>query len=459
MSFTAINRTHAHGAAAALLSILFLATVPSVLHAQHGWQLMHPRPGEQPLTETSLLNVHFVDRLTGFIVGYHGTVLRTTDGEHWEKLDIPIMPDPAPQLWAVTSDETGNVYVGGGGVPDGSGGVLWRSTDLGENWEDISMAPEFDIVELLFTDPSTVYAIGDSGNVGWVHQDRQAVIRKSTDAGVTWRTVANEVSRTAPGLGVCMRDIQFPSRDTGWAVGEHAMLLRSVDGGESWEYFDTWSHIDLYGLHFFSGAEGFVYGEGRGMPNTVSGGMTWDTLWHNWGYIFDSYFVRPDLGFACNRGIERTTDRGRTWTWDVLETLDPAHPNATPQFRAMTFSDPLHGWAVGDGGVIYRTTSGGVVSAASPPSPREIAMSVCPQPLDPRMHSGVVTVTLPASQHIRLVLHDLLGRPVRELYQGMLTAGRHSLRLQTHANLSPGVYFLVLRTAERRISEKMLVQE
>lgn len=458
MSCTAINRTHAHSAAAALLCLLFLAAVPSLSHAQHGWQLMHPRPGEQPLTETSLLNVHFVDRLTGFIVGYHGTVLRTTDGENWERLDISVMPDPAPQLWAVTSDEAGKVYVGGGGVPDGSGGVLWRSTDLGASWEDISMEPEFDIVELYFTDASTLYAIGDSGNVGWVHQGRQAVIRKSTDAGLTWHTVANEASRTAPGLGVCMRDIQFPSRDTGWAVGEHAMLLRSVDGGESWQYLDTWSRIDLYGLHFFSGAEGFVYGEGSWMPHTMNGGITWDTLVHNHGYISDDDFVSPDLGFACNRGIERTTDRGYTWTWDVIETLDPAHPNATPQFRAMTFSDPLHGWAVGDNGVIYRTTSGGVVSAAAPPSPRGIAMSVHPQPLDPRMHNGIVTITLPASQHVRLQLYDALGRPVRDIHGGTLNSGRHSLRLDVDANVAPGVYFIVLLTSKNRVSKSIVIR-
>src|SRR6056297_632376 len=109
MSCTAINPTHARNAAVACMFILLLTTVPSLLHAQHGWQLMHPLPGEQPLTETSLLNVHFVDRHTGFIVGYHGIVLRTTDGEHWERLDISVMPDPAPQLWAVTSDEAGNV--------------------------------------------------------------------------------------------------------------------------------------------------------------------------------------------------------------------------------------------------------------------------------------------------------------------------------------------------------------
>ena len=458
MSCTAIHRTHRRAAALACMFILFLTVSPALLHAQHGWQLMHPRPGEQPLTETSLLNVHFVDRLHGFVVGSGGTVLRTTDGENWERLDIPFMPDPAPQLWTVTSDEGGNVYVGGGGVPDGSGGVLWRSTDLGESWEDISMAPEFDIVELLFTDPSTVYAIGDSGNVGWVHPDRQAVIRKSTDAGTTWRTVANEASRTAPGLGVCMRDIQFPSRDTGFAAGEHAMLLRSVDGGESWEYLDTWTRIDFYGLHFFSGAEGFVYGEAYRMPHTVNGGVTWDTLGHNWGFIFDSYFVSADLGFACNKGIERTTDRGRTWTWDSIELLDPDYPNSTPQFRALTFADSLHGWAVGDGGVIYRTTSGGLVSAQQPPYPQNMALSVYPQPLDPRMHGGIVTVILPASQHIRLVLHDMLGRPVRELYQGMLTAGRHSLKLRADARLSPGVYFLVFQNSETRISKSIIVR-
>jgi photosystem II stability/assembly factor-like uncharacterized protein len=436
-----------------LLLACFLLSSTGV-QAQYGWHKVHPRTGETPLTETGLHNVHFVDQRHGFIVGDHGTVLRTSDGGSWEKLDISIVPDPAPSLWAVTSDAAGNVYIGGGGVPDGTGGVLWRSTDLGDSWTDISMEAGFDIVELYFTDATTVFAVGDSGHVGWTI-DRRAVIRKSEDAGQTWRTVANVDSRTAPGLGVCMRDIQFVSRDTGFAVGEHGVLLRSVDGGESWEHLDSWYHADYYGLHFFPDGKGLLYGESSSMPHTTDGGVTWDTLGHNWGYILDTYFVRPELGFACNKGIERTTDRGKSWTWDVLETVNPDFPAQTPQFQAMTFADAQHGWAVGHNGVIYGTSSGGLVHADAPPAPTTMSMTVLPSPLR-QQQQGDLRLELPNTQSVRITLYNVLGQRIRIVYDGTLSAGTNHLSLDT-ADLQTGLYFLMLQGSTLQLISPLVI--
>lgn len=442
----------------ALCTLIFAGVIATPLAAQtkYGWEKVHPRPGTDTLTDAVLYNVHFVDAQHGFIVGDRGTVLRTTDGESWEKLDFPVLTDRSQSLCGVTSDAAGNVYIGGwshAGVP---AGVLWRSTDLGESWTDLGMAAGFDIVEIICTDATTMFAVGDSGLAGaHMGTDRRAVILKSTDAGLSWRTVAKVDSRNAPNFGVCMRDIQFPSADTGYAVGEKGIALQTTDGGESWSFLDSWFRTDLYGLHFFSGTDGFFFGEATRMPYTSDGGMTWDTLKHNHGYIFDVHFIHPELGFVCNAGIERTTDQGRTWIWDVIEAVNPAHPNARPQFRAMTFSDAEHGWAVGDNGVIYRTTSGGLVQTNRIPAPYRLQLTVTPSPV----HSGqnaTLRVDLPNHDNVRITVYDMLGRAVRHVYEREMSVGSNHVPLNT-AGLRPGTYIIVLRGPQSFTSDTFIV--
>lgn len=428
------------------LCVCFVAAVPLSAQTKFGWEKVHPRPGADTLTDAVLYNVHFVDAQHGFIVGDRGTLLRTTDGESWEKLDVPVLTDRSQSLSAVTSDAAGNVYIGGWSHAEVPTGVLWRSTDLGESWTDLGMAPGIDIVEIICTDATTMFAVGDSGIAGaHLGTDRRAVILKSTDAGHSWRTVAKVDSRNAPNFGVCMRDIQFPSADTGYAVGEKGIALQTTDGGESWESLESWYRTDLYGLHFFSGTDGFFFGEASRMPHTSDGGMTWDTLKHNFGYIFDVHFIRPDLGFVCNAGIERTTDKGRTWNWDVIEAIDPAHPGARPQFRAMTFSDAQHGWAVGDyrSGVIYRTTTGGLVHTDRIPAAETLSMSLSPSPLRSGQRA-TVRIDLPYLDNVRITVHDMLGRALQRVYEGEMSAGAQNVPLNMAA-LRPGTYVLVMR--------------
>jgi photosystem II stability/assembly factor-like uncharacterized protein len=441
-----------------VLFVFVLATIPLSAQTKYGWEKVHPRPGVDTLTDAVLFNVHFVDAQNGFIVGDRGTVLRTTDGESWEKLDVPVLTNRSQSLCAVTSDAAGNVYIGGWSHAEVPTGVLWRSTDLGETWTDLNMAPGFDIVELICTDATTMYAIGDSGRAGThMREDRRAVILKSTDAGESWRTVAKVDSRVIPNFGVCMRDIQFPSADTGYAVGEKGIALQTTDGGESWHFMDSMDSFynDFYGLHFFSGREGFFYGESYHMPHTIDGGVSWDELSQLWGYMTDTFFHSPDLGFGCNRGVMRTTDRGHAWTWDTIELVDPDQPYALPAFNAITFTDAQHGWAVGQYGVIYRTSTGGLVHTDRIPAAEKPSLSISPSPLRSRQQA-TVRVDLPRHDNVRITVYDMLGRGLQSICEGEMSAGSHHISLNTGA-LRPGTYILVLSGSDGIMSRAFVI--
>ena len=62
-----------------------------------------------------LFDIHAIDPQTAWAVGLGKTVVRTTDGgATWEKMDVDIIPEV--HLFAVITDDAGNVYIGGDGV-------------------------------------------------------------------------------------------------------------------------------------------------------------------------------------------------------------------------------------------------------------------------------------------------------------------------------------------------------
>lgn len=82
-----------------------------------------------------------------------------------------------------------------------------------------------------------------------------------------------------------------------------------------------------------------------------------------------------------------------------------------------------------------------VMHAQRAVAPSEVTLGeVRPHPL---VALGFARVTLGAAAPVRLDLHDALGRRVRTVHAGMLSAGAHDLPLDC-ADLAPGTYLLVL---------------
>jgi photosystem II stability/assembly factor-like uncharacterized protein len=135
----------------------------------------------------------------------------------------------------------------------------------------------------------------------------------SDDDGRSWRQV--QVPSRATLTGVHLHDGRL-----GWAVGHDATILRTRDGGESWErvYHDPDEESPLFDVWFFDADSGFAVGAYGLFLATSDGGSTWDrrTLGE-----YDDYHLHHvarsatgRLYMAAEAGvIYRSDDDGKEW--------------------------------------------------------------------------------------------------------------------------------------------------
>jgi photosystem II stability/assembly factor-like uncharacterized protein len=249
-------------------------------------------------------------------------------------------------------------------APDGSfGGTLYRSSDGGNTWSDVSALDGTSVFDIEFTPDGMAY-IGT-----------QDSIRKSTDGGLTWVTL---------NLGIGLNDQVFdvtldPSNSSViWAGIADAFgsqpvnVMRSTDGGATWvdrtppraqpisgrgiavDPGDSNTVIVVFGGDF-EGGEVWVTTDGgdswvdrsAGLPSNPMHAVVYDgnRLLVGGGQRFGSEFV----------GLYESTDLGMTWT--------PLHDGTWPvlvvESIAVDAADTQTILAAIDGSGVNRTTDGG----------------------------------------------------------------------------------------------------
>ncbi len=194
----------------------------------------------------NLYAVNFIDKNTGFIAGYSGTLLRTEDGgDNWEALYIGrnelirrvdfVDPDYG---WAV-----------------GHRGSIFHSKDGGRNWEvQHSVANTF-LRDVAFVDR----------NHGWVVGHESAILH-TVDGGITWtaQKLDGYVGRDLPRLhGIVVR-----SESEAALVGEFGVVAHTQDGGEHWSLVANESRGTL--LSIAAAGDRYVVVGSDGVINLVS---------------------------------------------------------------------------------------------------------------------------------------------------------------------------------------------
>ncbi len=95
-------------------------------------------------------------------------------------------------------------------------------------------------------------------------------IYKTIDGGETWyNTIINDTNTQS------FNDIFFTSENIGYAAGtgQYANLLKTEDGGETWNPLDTHCSSGLSELHFFDDIHGLVFGNNGIIMETMTGGV------------------------------------------------------------------------------------------------------------------------------------------------------------------------------------------
>ncbi|MEW2400573.1 cellulose binding domain-containing protein [Streptomyces sp. NPDC046862] len=267
----------------------------------------------------------------------NGAVLRSSDrGATWQKADLPFklggnMPGRGMgERLAVDPNRNSVLYLG---APSGKG--LWRSTDSGATWSQVTNFPN---VGTYVQDPTDTsgYASDNQGIV-WVTfdestgssgsatktiyvgvADKDNAVYRSTDAGATWARLAGQPTGYLAHKGVL-------DAKNGYLYLAYSDKGGPYDGGKGqlWRYATatgTWTNISpVAEADTYYGFAGLTVD--RQKPGTVMA-----TAYSSWW---------PDTQ------IFRSTDSGGTWTkaWDYT-----SYPNRSNRFTMDVSSSPWLTW-------------------------------------------------------------------------------------------------------------------
>ena len=132
-----------------------------------------------------------------------------------------------------------------------------------------------------------------------------SIIIKTTDGGGTWNAINPFSSGTLYG-------VYFSDVNTGTVVGDNGLILRTTDGGGTWTQQQSGVGISLRGVFFSGGNKGVIVGLGN-ILRTTNGGTVWISKPSN--NLYRVSFADANNGFAVgyNDKILRTTDGGQSW--------------------------------------------------------------------------------------------------------------------------------------------------
>ena len=209
------------------------------------------------------------------------------------------------------------------------------------NWDRVTTGTEEDIRGIHF----------NNADKGWLVTASGTVLR-TEDGGETWQSKK---------IGsFVLEDIFFIDDENGFVVGDQGTLFRTTDKGESWndESFGTEYHFRAVG--FFDDENGAVVGTkttddlpDAGVILTSSdGGVTWQEYYNDMTGISNLFLRKPMFGWTtCIGAIGSTTDAGENWEKNLLEENDI--------IRGAFFQNGQSGWIVGNNGLLAGTTDGG----------------------------------------------------------------------------------------------------
>ena len=248
---------------------------------------------QQTQSDNNLFDVYFTDTNHGWVVGSNGTILHTTDGGNF---------------WEAQKN----------GIPQNS-----------------------NILSVHAFNREKCFAVGTASG------DTSTIILKTTNGGISWIKDYFGVNFEVYWIPW---SIIFTDSMLGWVIGEYtsstsdsSFVLRTTDGGASWEKNYLHSFCDEYEIYAVDGQHAWVSCASGWIMKTINGSDWNRESYSGFGY-YSLDFINQNIGWASMDGIagsmliKKTTDGGLTWT------VQKSFACASVAF--LSFPDAFHGWSV-----------------------------------------------------------------------------------------------------------------
>ena len=228
--------------------------------------------------------------------------------------------------WVLSQNQTSFVH-----------GIILNTVNGGDSWQLQYSNASQRFAEITILDSNTLWVTGSDG------------LFYTGNCGQTWNMVEVEGSSTA------FYGIFFLNETYGWTSDGNNMY-KTVDGGQTWHSVLSWISDDkARKIHFITDLEGWAIGF-YGLYHTEDGGDTWEEQEGTGGWAM-SFVSDTEAWAVADNQITHMTD-GTTWVEQAIPRSSPFTSN-TPYFSDIFFLDADNGWLMGSEPEVAYTPNGG----------------------------------------------------------------------------------------------------
>jgi photosystem II stability/assembly factor-like uncharacterized protein len=241
------------------------------------------------------------------IVGEQGHILYSDDNaSSWTHADVPV----SLAITAVAFASPGKAWAAA------HDGFLIKSTDNGASWQ----------VKLTGIDVARLSLAAAEDNV----KSLEAALERATPEGredLEWAledatfAVDDAAAATEEGVATPLLNVWFASEDEGYAMGAYGVFLHTTDGGSTWSLhssrLENPDKYHLYGMTRNSAGTLLVAGEAGTVLRSRDGGESFESAATSYaGSFFGAIAANDDslLVYGLRGNIFRSTDNGDSWS-------------------------------------------------------------------------------------------------------------------------------------------------
>ena len=208
------------------------------------------------------------------------------------------------------------------------------SSNAQQGWAPRNPLPQYSVNALYFLNINTGFGVCDKG-----------LVIKTINGGDTWLFFRSYTGRN-------LYSLYFFDNSSGYIVGDSGTILYTSNAGSNWTSRNSNGSESLRSITFVNTYTGFIAGENGKLLKTVDGGLNW-TVQSVGSYQLNCvYFLNSNTGFITGSDglFAKTINAGTNWTSSIIDTFT---------MRGIWFTDINTGYATGCNGT-YKTIDGGL---------------------------------------------------------------------------------------------------